>query len=730
MPSGFNAPASAPVSPAYTRSQSSMNPPPVTPQRIPRSQRHHDQLQNLFRSPFTPESTLSTPYTPFSFRSPQSQWASDRSALTTPDSAKSNSAAHDQALHSAYAAASPLAIRNKRTVSNPADGADGWRSSANENGIRIDHRHEAFDDDENYPGADGTLILYLLMRPWVLTDWLTVPSPLPIDRVQRLFAAAARRPRAQSQAVFRPAVPILPATPARRTLATLNTPPPHASNVERLKAKGAFTDPACARRRPVFPQSDLFDIEESDYAPYPATFGVDPFDGPPTFASFDDHVRQLSTLPSSPPPPLRERAYDANCCPVCGNKATRLVALAPCAHVLCSACFTSSLNIVGEKNMECAVCRQAVKDFEMRTAPASETKALEQAQTQQQPVRRQARMSDGGSGTVLRIDNVPWDITPPMMRAWLKQPVQRVHILLDRKGKTQSHAFVEMRDEDGARAALRSAQNSVLGRGKRARGVTVTRASQEELMKALFPTWRGAFEGIRPSVRGLADTEQIAALSAGLLDEGELRALLHLIRSPDSHFLKVPSLPFHSLISILEKFPGDDGGRQFWTPALRDLLFDVTLSAIKILAADDSTRGDEALLADFLRTAIHCSAFTQAQRNVLTGLVEASPVHSQSPSPSSSVLSDEYAASGFSSELVGGNRLSGEFVANRLGGEFAVNRLNGEFAGPFDFQASVYAYHGQQQPHPAKLDALAREFRCDPGLIEVLAARIAAGELM
>ena len=45
-----------------------------------------------------------------------------------------------------------------------------------------------------------------------------------------------------------------------------------------------------------------------------------------------------------------------------------------------------------------------------------------------------------------------------MVKAWLKQPgaVKRVHVLLDRKGKTQSHAFVEMRDEDAARAALRT----------------------------------------------------------------------------------------------------------------------------------------------------------------------------------------------------------------------------------------------------------------------------------
>lgn len=96
-----------------------------------------------------------------------------------------------------------------------------------------------------------------------------------------------------------------------------------------------------------------------------------------------------------------------------------------------------------------------------------------------------------------------------------------------------SHAFVEMMDEDAARAALRTAQNSVLGKGKRARGVTVTRSSQEEVMKALFPSWRGRFDGIRPSLAGLSNDMVRSTLDAGLITEGELKALAHLIRAPD-----------------------------------------------------------------------------------------------------------------------------------------------------------------------------------------------------
>jgi hypothetical protein len=74
-----------------------------------------------------------------------------------------------------------------------------------------------------------------------------------------------------------------------------------------------------------------------------------------------------------------------------------------------------------------------------------------------------------------------------MIVNWLKQPVARAHVLLDRKGKTLSHVFIEMANEDAAKVALRTTQNSVLGQGKRARGVTVTRSSQEELMKAVSP---------------------------------------------------------------------------------------------------------------------------------------------------------------------------------------------------------------------------------------------------
>lgn len=115
----------------------------------------------------------------------------------------------------------------------------------------------------------------------------------------------------------------------------------------------------------------------------------------------------------------------------------------------------------------------------------------------------------GEDNVVLRIDNVPWvrfrrfrvivithvpiiqDITPSQIIRWLQQPVERVHVLLDSKGKTMSHAYVEVKDAATAGAILRGEastpsgkkeRGSVLGRGRRARGVTITRSGQQELM--------------------------------------------------------------------------------------------------------------------------------------------------------------------------------------------------------------------------------------------------------
>lgn len=255
----------------------------------------------------------------------------------------------------------------------------------------------------------------------------------------------------------------------------------------------------------------------------------DPFDSSAISDAIYYDARSLPAYAETP------KAVDPPSCSVCGARKGSLAVLEPCSHPLCSGCLTSALNIVGEKDMECAVCKAKVLDFKLQKVENISTPAptrddndendaynqpfilsadggiqdfFDRAQGASTPVAR-ARQAPGAAkpgkadnNVVLRIDNVPWvslitlmtsslftllvqDITPPAISTWLRHPVERVHVLLDRKGKTLSHAYVEMASPEAAKAALRTSQNSVLGKGKRARGVTVTRSNQEELMRAV-----------------------------------------------------------------------------------------------------------------------------------------------------------------------------------------------------------------------------------------------------
>lgn len=92
--------------------------------------------------------------------------------------------------------------------------------------------------------------------------------------------------------------------------------------------------------------SELCDIEEDEYAPYPPAFPTanqtygqqlyinDPFNatnipafGEPTFGVED-------------PIPLQVMKPEALGCSICGLRANTLAILEPCAHPLCSACLT------------------------------------------------------------------------------------------------------------------------------------------------------------------------------------------------------------------------------------------------------------------------------------------------------------------------------------------------------------------------------------------------------
>ncbi|KAG9040523.1 hypothetical protein FS837_000512 [Tulasnella sp. UAMH 9824] len=376
-----------------------------------------------------------------------------------------------------------------------------------------------------------------------------------------------------------------------------------------------------------------------------------------------------------------EAGVKANYCSGCGSSSSKhasatssitLSYLQPCQHAICHQCFTGMLNIVGEKGLECPMCKGQVTSFDVQVdshhqpsslpsakpAPAyhsSERNAIAAAAgptmkmkttTGQAPTTTtfasvlgakkkmkaaglataddvfstatppRFAMGDTASTTpaststdlpVLRIDNLPWDVTPQMLATWLHPTTPfRIHILLERStGKTLSHCFVELSTLADARTVLRECQNKIIGSGKRTRAVSVTVSRQEEVMQNIFPNWRASFTSTSPSLDGLDGRQTSEVLKAGLLSYNELESLLQLMHNPESHFLKVPTLPFYALVSILQKFPGsgDESSGLFWSAALRDRVF----AAVQILSVRVSQQDwDPKLLDEVVVAAVEC----------------------------------------------------------------------------------------------------------------------------
>ncbi|KAG9095026.1 hypothetical protein FS749_011241, partial [Ceratobasidium sp. UAMH 11750] len=334
----------------------------------------------------------------------------------------------------------------------------------------------------------------------------------------------------------------------------------------------------------------------------------------------------------------RPRLPDA--CASCGSR-ERLSLLQPCQHHICASCVTGSLNIVGEKSMICMHCHSPIHSFQIsdrihpdiatrrafvpppqynhspnETFPTSVARPnrLSRARAPPEPVLESSPIIPSApslDNAVLRIDNVPWDVTPTMLEQWLGGPIVQCHVLLDRAdGRTLSHAYVET-STDAARAALSSHQNKPLGYGRRLRPVTLTLSGQEELMHDLFPSWTGKFKGTTP----IHEVLLVGSRPPEFLTASELSVMLHLIQKPQSHFLKVPCLAYWALLSTLVKFPVPDVFAPGMAP---DILFDITTYALeKYETLVGGREYDCVLHTKLIAGAIHCRAFTDRQLHLL-----------------------------------------------------------------------------------------------------------------
>lgn len=120
----------------------------------------------------------------------------------------------------------------------------------------------------------------------------------------------------------------------------------------------------------------------------PLNHGMPQHYQPPTFAPHF-HPQFVPVSASHLPRPTYERTFSnasaklapksstpsrPKDCSVClASSPSKLAILQPCGHPLCSVCLTSALNIVGEKDMECAVCKQSVADFKLMMISKSDS---------------------------------------------------------------------------------------------------------------------------------------------------------------------------------------------------------------------------------------------------------------------------------------------------------------------------------------------------------------------
>ncbi|ORY34022.1 hypothetical protein BCR39DRAFT_586218 [Naematelia encephala] len=270
-------------------------------------------------------------------------------------------------------------------------------------------------------------------------------------------------------------------------------------------------------------------------------------------------------------------------CDACGELGvSKVIRLIPCGHIICSLCFTTSLSAVSvvHGSSKCTACMEEVSSFRpfnnIRQAPRD--KGHSDIQQSQSTASRSMAANDGN--VVMRIDNVAWDITPAIVKAFLPRdslvssPVP-IHILLDRfDGRTKDYMYIEVISQEAARKIMKTRQNTFMAGGAltggRKRPVTISPVSHAELISELRP--RSAVE-----LNGLLSLCQAAVSTPPITNPALSEMTSFVAPNGVAHFVKSRHGPFYALMSILSKLRGKQ------SPAYWDV-FHVASGAIAALA--------------------------------------------------------------------------------------------------------------------------------------------------
>ncbi|GAA6059245.1 hypothetical protein JCM10212_006638 [Sporobolomyces blumeae] len=235
---------------------------------------------------------------------------------------------------------------------------------------------------------------------------------------------------------------------------------------------------------------------------------------------------------------------------------------------------------------------------------------------------------------VIRLDNVPWEITCDEIEQWLPEgslasdlepavglseghdPGKKVgitlavHILCNRAdGRTLNQAFVECSSIEAAKEIVRTRGGSRI----RGRPLHLAMSSQAELMATVFPTYTPGFAGVD------AVPVRKGAPPCPLLLQSEMTGLLNLCRLENPHALKAPERPYYNLVSILEKLPWHQPETHNAQQIVR--LFNSSAAAIEILETVQSRVLEwRDILTVLVDAVLRCPAFRPSQKSKIVRL--------------------------------------------------------------------------------------------------------------
>ncbi|CAJ0651129.1 1104_t:CDS:2 [Entrophospora sp. SA101] len=139
-------------------------------------------------------------------------------------------------------------------------------------------------------------------------------------------------------------------------------------------------------------------------------------------------------------------------------------------------------------------------------------------------------------------------------------------------------------------------------------------STQGDLMKAIFPKWKGEFSGSNAIVTQTVLQSNPTIPHVPFITREEMNSLLKSFFK--LHFSrKCAERPFENIISVLVKFPFHQG--ELYTTLQRDLLFEMlklAIESLKIHLSKEYHRIDDTLMERMMRAGILTPVFTERQK--------------------------------------------------------------------------------------------------------------------